>query len=311
MLATRQTARLSARAPVCAPPRVATSSAVLSGFSVQRSCTAGAFLAGVACSAIEERAARRGHGGWARAEQEDTHTHLSSPPFPFRRPPPLPAPSSGPFAARSMRHAQPTEPYLPSRANPASKVALGGERGRASRLLPFFFPPSAVAAAAPPPAPRKTTHPSLHAPKSPPPPQTTDASLVRVDTAADNGSIDRATLMRHGDRVKHLGRPADQRKALIRSLVTEVLRHGQIRTTKVKAKVARAYVDKMITLAKDGSLHARRRALAFVYDKELVGNLFSAAQERYGDREGGYTRIKAEPYLRRGDATEMAVLELV
>lgn len=134
---------------------------------------------------------------------------------------------------------------------------------------------------------------------------------MRVATTADNGSIDRATLMRHGDRVKHLGRPADQRKALIRALVTEVLRHGQIRTTKVKAKVARAYVDKMITLAKDGSLHARRRALAFVYDKELVANLFSAAQERYGSREGGYTRVKAEPYLRRGDATEMAVLELV
>eukprot|EP00879_Flechtneria_rotunda_P003464 GHRR01003693.1.p1 GENE.GHRR01003693.1~~GHRR01003693.1.p1 ORF type:complete len:177 (+),score=35.05 GHRR01003693.1:68-598(+) len=119
------------------------------------------------------------------------------------------------------------------------------------------------------------------------------------------------TMMRHGNRVKHLGRPADQRKALIRSLVTEVLRHGQIKTTKVKAKVIRSYVDRMITLAKDGSLHARRQALAFVYDKEIVANLFSAASERYGDRNGGYTRIKAEPYLRRGDATEMAIIELV
>jgi large subunit ribosomal protein L17 len=53
------------------------------------------------------------------------------------------------------------------------------------------------------------------------------------------------------------------------------------------------------------------QALAFVYDKELVASLFAAAPERYGERNGGYTRIKAEPYLRRGDATEMAVIELV
>lgn len=119
------------------------------------------------------------------------------------------------------------------------------------------------------------------------------------------------TMMRHGNKVKHLGRPADQRKALIRSLVTETLRHGQIRTTKVKAKVIKSYVDKMITLAKDGSLHARRQALAFVFDKELVASLFAAAPERYAERNGGYTRVKPEPYLRRGDATEMAVIELV
>lgn len=124
-------------------------------------------------------------------------------------------------------------------------------------------------------------------------------------------SVMKWTMMRHGDKVKHLGRPADQRKALIRSLVTEVIRHGQIKTTKVKAKVVRSYVDKMITLAKNGSLHARRQAMAFIYDKELVANLFTAAAERYGDREGGYTRIKPEPYLRRGDAAEMAIIELV
>ncbi len=67
----------------------------------------------------------------------------------------------------------------------------------------------------------------------------------------------------------------------------------------------------MITLAKDGSLHARRQALAFVYDKELVANLFTAAAERYGERNGGYTRIKPDPKVRRGDATEMAYIELV
>ncbi|KAI8475958.1 MAG: plastid/chloroplast ribosomal protein L17 [Monoraphidium minutum] len=130
-----------------------------------------------------------------------------------------------------------------------------------------------------------------------------------VLVAPDNGA--KATMMRHGNRVKHLGRPADQRKALIRGLVTEVIRNGAIRTTKVKAKVIRKYVDKMITLAKDGSLHARRQALAFVYDKDLVASLFDAAAERYGDRNGGYTRIKADPKVRRGDATEMAYIELV
>ncbi|GIL93438.1 hypothetical protein Vretimale_12728 [Volvox reticuliferus] len=119
------------------------------------------------------------------------------------------------------------------------------------------------------------------------------------------------TMMRHGNKVKHLGRPADQRKALIRSLVTEVIRHGAIRTTKVKAMVIRKYVDHMITLAKDGSLHARRQAMAFLYDKELVGNLFENAPERYAERPGGYTRVKTDPVLRRGDATEMAVIELV
>ena len=82
-------------------------------------------------------------------------------------------------------------------------------------------------------------------------------------------------------------------------------------TNQVKAKVIRKYVDKMITLAKDGSLHARRQALGFVFDKELVANLFTAVPERYADRAGGYTRVKAEPYLRRGDATEMALIELV
>jgi large subunit ribosomal protein L17 len=79
----------------------------------------------------------------------------------------------------------------------------------------------------------------------------------------------------------------------------------------VKAMVIRKYVDHMITLAKDGSLHARRQALGFIYDKELVQRLFEGVQERYGSRQGGYTRVKAEPFTRRGDNTEMAVIELV
>ncbi|KAF5834438.1 plastid/chloroplast ribosomal protein L17 [Dunaliella salina] len=125
-----------------------------------------------------------------------------------------------------------------------------------------------------------------------------------------NGSM-RTTMMRHGRKVNRLGRPADQRKALIRGLVTELIRHGQIKTTKVKAKAIRPFAEHMITLAKDGSLHARRQALAFIYDKTLVKLLFEGANERYGDRNGGYTRVKREPMLRRGDATEMAIIELV
>jgi large subunit ribosomal protein L17 len=128
------------------------------------------------------------------------------------------------------------------------------------------------------------------------------------------------TMMRHGNTVKHLGRPQDQRKALIRNLVTEVIRHGSIRTTKVKAKVIRKYVDHMITLAKDGSLHARRQALAFIYDPTLVSALFEQAPARYADRQGGYCRVtvndvsdvaKFKRLCRRGDGTVMATIELV
>eukprot|EP00798_Chlamydomonas_sp_ICE-L_P019276 gene19276-25915_t len=116
-------------------------------------------------------------------------------------------------------------------------------------------------------------------------------------------------MMRHGNRTNKLGRPADQRKALIRGLVTQTIQYGSITTTKVKAKVVRQYVDKMITLAKDGSMHARRQALGFIFDKELVKSLFDGAADRYAERNGGYTRIKPIFKLRRGDAAEMAVIE--
>ncbi|KAJ9534190.1 hypothetical protein QJQ45_006996 [Haematococcus lacustris] len=134
-------------------------------------------------------------------------------------------------------------------------------------------------------------------------------SELSIVVAPSNGM--RVTMMRHGNKVKHLGRPADQRKALIRGLVTQLLTHGAIRTTKIKAKVIRPFAEHMITLAKQGTLHARRQAMAFVYDKTLVGRLFEGVQERYGERNGGYTRIKTEPFLRRGDAAEMAIIELV
>ncbi|MGK7936004.1 MAG: 50S ribosomal protein L17 [Xenococcaceae cyanobacterium] len=116
--------------------------------------------------------------------------------------------------------------------------------------------------------------------------------------------------MRHRCKVPELGLPADQRRALLRSLATQIILHGQITTTKARAKAVRKEVEKMITLAKDGSLAARRQAMGYIYDKNLVHDLFAAVNERYGDRQGGYTRI-VRTKRRRGDNAEMAIIELV
>jgi len=115
--------------------------------------------------------------------------------------------------------------------------------------------------------------------------------------------------MRHRCRVPQLSKPADQRRALLRSLTTE-LRHGKITTTLARAKALRSEADRMITLAKDGSLAARRQAMGYIYDKQLVHALFEAAQERYGSRNGGYTRV-VRTVPRQGDNSEMAIVELV
>ena len=116
--------------------------------------------------------------------------------------------------------------------------------------------------------------------------------------------------MRHRCNVKKLGKPADQRRALLRALTTELIRHGRITTTTVRAKVVRSEAEKMITLAKDGSLAARRRALGYIYDKQLVHALFEQAPSRYGNRAGGYTRIM-QTMPRRGDNAQMSVIELI
>jgi large subunit ribosomal protein L17 len=109
---------------------------------------------------------------------------------------------------------------------------------------------------------------------------------------------------------RHLGRDTAQRKALFRNLITNVLRHERIETTEAKAKAVRADVEKMITLAKRGDLHARRLALRTVSDKKVVAKLFETLGPRYQERNGGYTRIiRLGP--RRGDAAEMVLLELV
>ncbi len=115
--------------------------------------------------------------------------------------------------------------------------------------------------------------------------------------------------MRHRCRVPQLSKPADQRRALLRALTTELIRNGRIKTTKTRAKAVRSEAERMITLAKDGSLAARRQALGYLYDKQLVHALFEQAESRYGDRQGGYTRI-LRTVSRRGDNAEMAIIEL-
>ncbi len=116
--------------------------------------------------------------------------------------------------------------------------------------------------------------------------------------------------MRHQCRVPQLGRPADQRKAMLRGLTTQLIREGRVKTTKARAKALRDEAERMITLAKEGSLASRRRAIGFIYDKQLVHALFKKAQERYGERKGGYTRI-VRTVPRRGDNAQMAIIELV
>ena len=117
--------------------------------------------------------------------------------------------------------------------------------------------------------------------------------------------------MRH-QRTRHkLSRSASHRRALLRNLAKEVIDHERIRTTEAKAKAVKPEVEKLITLAKRGDLHARREALsALAQDKFVVYKLFEEVAPRYADRSGGYTRIlKIGP--RRSDATEMVFLELV
>ncbi|MGN0659505.1 MAG: 50S ribosomal protein L17 [Emergencia sp.] len=109
---------------------------------------------------------------------------------------------------------------------------------------------------------------------------------------------------------RKLGRPSAHRKAMLRNLVTDLFREGRISTTDCRAKEARREAEKLITLAKRGDLHARRQALAYIYDESVVSKLFDEIAPKYADRNGGYTRIlKLGP--RRGDNAEVVFLELV
>ena len=142
--------------------------------------------------------------------------------------------------------------------------------------------------------------------------------------------------MRHQTKKNTLGKAKDQRDALLRSLATELFVHGEIKTTMARAKALQPYAEEIITLAKRGDLHARRQAAKFIFDKEIgkfmdlaSGEVFDAPQadkkladetvlrklfviigKKYSDRKGGYTRIFRLP-PRRGDASEMALIQLV
>lgn len=116
--------------------------------------------------------------------------------------------------------------------------------------------------------------------------------------------------MRHRVAGRKLSRSSSHRKALYRNLVTDLLRHEKIVTTEAKAKEARPLAEKVITLGKDGSLHARRLALSTVGDKKVVDKVFTELAPRYANRPGGYTRLLKLGF-RAGDSAPMAQLELV
>jgi large subunit ribosomal protein L17 len=116
--------------------------------------------------------------------------------------------------------------------------------------------------------------------------------------------------MRHKYAGYKLKRPVDARNALFRNLVTSVVEHERVITTVPKAKAVKPMVDKMITLAKRDTLHARRQAAAFLRTPDSVKKLFETLGTRFGQRNGGYTRItRLGP--RKGDGAEQAMLELV
>ena len=117
-------------------------------------------------------------------------------------------------------------------------------------------------------------------------------------------------MVHHRVAGKKLGRPTNQRIALLRSLASEVVRHERIVTTEPKASEARKLVERLITYGKKGTLHHRRLALAQVPSTEVITKVFDDLAPRYADRSGGYTRIvKLGP--RKGDAAPMALIELV
>ena len=109
---------------------------------------------------------------------------------------------------------------------------------------------------------------------------------------------------------RKLNLPTDQRKALLRNLVTSFLENGKIETTVTRAKETQAMAEKMITLGKANTLHTRRQALEFITKEDVVTKVFAEIAPKYADRNGGYTRvIKTGP--RRGDAAEMCIIELI
>ena len=113
--------------------------------------------------------------------------------------------------------------------------------------------------------------------------------------------------MRHATRSQRLSMPSDRRQAVVNNLIKSLVQHGQIRTTHARAKEAQRLADRLVTLGKDGSIHARRRAFRILQDQRLVGQLFSDIAPRYVDVSGGYTRVlRLSP--RPGDGAQQALL---
>ena len=109
---------------------------------------------------------------------------------------------------------------------------------------------------------------------------------------------------------RKLGKPTDQRIAMMRNMTTSLLENGKIETTVTRAKELRSTAEKMITLGKTNTLHSRRQAMSFITKEDVVKKLFDEIAPKYAERNGGYTRIiKIGP--RRGDAAEMCIIELV
>ena len=116
--------------------------------------------------------------------------------------------------------------------------------------------------------------------------------------------------MRHGKAGRKFDMPTSQRWAMFRVLTTAVIRDGGVRTTEARAKETQALVDRMITLGKAGTVHARRRALVMLDDRDIVQRLFDDVAPKYAERPGGYTRV-VKLGQRKGDASRIARLELV
>ena len=116
--------------------------------------------------------------------------------------------------------------------------------------------------------------------------------------------------MRHGVAGRKLGVTSTHRQAMFRNMATSLLKHEQITTTLPKAKELRPYVERIITLAKRGGLHARRQAYAVIMDERVVDKLFTTIADRYRTRAGGYTRVLKAGF-RYGDMAPMAVIELM
>ncbi len=116
--------------------------------------------------------------------------------------------------------------------------------------------------------------------------------------------------MRHRKDHRKLGRSPSHRRAMLRNLVTSLLEHGEVCTTEAKAKEVRRIAERMITLGKRGTLHARRHALRTIRDRDVASKVFDTLAERYSDRPGGYTRI-LKLGRRVGDNAEMAIIQLV